>query len=54
MDDIRGYLDQPKVKAAYYRAVDRGRGDAWSEIVQRHMSRVAPDDESSAPNEEAE
>lgn len=52
IDDIKGYLDQPKVKAAYYRAVDRGKGDAWSDIVQRHMTRVLPDDETTAPNEE--
>lgn len=43
MDDIKGYLDQPKVKAAYWRAVDRGKGEAWSEIVQAEMRRVSPD-----------
>lgn len=43
MDDIKGYLDQPKVKAAYWRAVDRGKGEAWSEIVQAEMRRVMPD-----------
>jgi hypothetical protein len=43
MDDIRGYLDQPKVKAAYWRAVDGGRGEKWSAIVQEHIKRVSPD-----------
>ena len=43
LDDVRGYLEQPKVKAAYWRAVDRGKGDAWSAIVQAHMTRIEPD-----------
>jgi hypothetical protein len=43
LDDIKGYLEQPKVKAAYWRAVDAGRGEKWSAIVQEHMQRVAPD-----------
>lgn len=43
MDEIRGYLAQPKVRAAYYRAVDRGTGDRWSAIVQAHFARVSPE-----------
>lgn len=54
LDEIRGYLAVPKVRAAYYRAVDRGKGDAWSEIVQAHFARVAPElrDEPAEPEEE--
>lgn len=50
VDDVRGYLDQPLVKAAYFRCVARGKGDAWSRIVQTHLSRLLPDE----PAEEVE
>lgn len=54
MDDVRGYLDQPKVKAAYWRAVERGAGDKWSAIVQAHIARIDPSsrDEPVEPEEE--
>lgn len=52
MDDIRGYLADAKVQRAAKRAEAAGKADAWSEIVQRHMDRVLPDDETTAPNEE--
>jgi hypothetical protein len=41
-DDIRGYLAQDLVQAAYYRAKARGKADAWSGIVQAHFARVDP------------
>ena len=57
LDEIKGYLEQPKVKAAYWRAVDRAAGDKWSAIVQAHIARVSPEDRDAAepePEQEAE
>jgi hypothetical protein len=54
VEEIRAYLAQPKVQAAHRKVVERGMGDRWAEIVQRHYSRVLPDDETTAPNKEIE
>ncbi|MFM2150295.1 MAG: hypothetical protein RLZZ187_2601 [Pseudomonadota bacterium] len=52
VEEIRAYLAQPKVQAAHRKVMERGMGERWAEIVQRHYSRVLPDDETTAPNEE--
>lgn len=44
LDDIRGYLADPKVQRAHQRAIAAGRGDEWSGVVQAHIARVSPDD----------
>lgn len=53
-EEIRAYLGQPKVQAAERKVRERGLGDRWDEIVDRHRERVAPpsDAENNAPNEE--
>jgi hypothetical protein len=51
IEEIRAYLAQPKVQAAHRKVVERGLGERWSEVVQRHMDRVLPE-ETTAPNEE--
>lgn len=53
IEEIRAYLAQPKVQTAHRKVVERGQGDRWSEVVQRHMDRVLPE-ETTAPNEEIE
>ena len=52
-DEIRGYLEQDLVKAAFYRAKARGKADAWAGIVQAHFARVLPEsrDEAVEPEE---
>lgn len=52
VEEIRAYLAQPKVQAAHRKVMERGMGERWADIVQRHYSRVLPDDETTAPNEE--
>jgi hypothetical protein len=54
VEEIRAYLAQPKVQTAHRKVMERGMGDRWAEIVQRHYSRVLPDDETTAPNDEQE
>jgi phage recombination protein Bet len=54
LDDIRGYLADAKVQKLAQRARDAGKEAEWHAIVQSHMSRVSPDDETTAPNEEIE
>jgi hypothetical protein len=41
-DEIRGYLAQDLVQAAYYRSKARGTGERWAAIVQAHFARVDP------------
>jgi hypothetical protein len=45
VEEIRAYLAQPKVQSAHRKVMERGQGERWAEIVQRHYSRVLPADE---------
>lgn len=42
IEEIRAYLAMPKVQTAHRKIVERGLGERWSEVVQRHMARVLP------------
>lgn len=44
VEEIRAYLAQPKVQSAHRKVMERGMGERWSEIVQRHLARVLPAD----------
>jgi hypothetical protein len=44
VEEIRAYLAQPKVLTAHRKVMERGMGERWAEIVQRHYSRVLPDE----------
>ena len=51
IEEIRAWLAQPKVESARLKVFARGEDARWSEIVQRHMDRVMPEDETTAPQE---
>lgn len=54
VEEIRAYLGQPKVMAAERKVRERGQGERWDEIVQRHRERVAPPDETTETEQETE